>query len=201
LQAAVLRRGGEAIEHAYGATGGSIAIIQETEGYAALEVSMSGCKGMVGAHLALGSREAPQRTVVQTAGWALRINHERLHKELASNSALKSMVHRFLYFQLNQQAGRISCMHYHQIAPRLATWLLECQDSTNDTIFPVTHALIASMLGVRRVSITNAAGKMQDKGLIRYHRGKIEILEREGLEAAACVCYQKETIAYQRLFG
>ncbi len=200
-KAAVLQQSGEVTSHVYFPLEGSIALLNETSGCAALEVGMIGSEGMAGAHLALGSRAAPQRQIVQTPGWAIRIEPEPFRDALVNSPQLQQLIHRYLYLQLTQQAGMIACIHFHRIAPRLASWLLRCQDRAHSCSFPVTQAFMASMLGVRRVSITNVAGCMQDEGLIRYHRGSFEVLDRAGLEALACVCYAKERIAYDSLLA
>jgi CRP-like cAMP-binding protein len=96
-------------------------------------------------------------------------------------------------------AASAACLHFHLIGPRLARWLLATQDCAQASTFRVTHEFLAYMLGVRRVGITVAAGALQRAGLIEYHRGELTVLDREGLEAAACGCYATDRRAYLAL--
>ena len=102
---------------------------------------------------------------------------------------------------MTQLALSSACLRFHLIEPRLARWLLMTQDRAMSDEFQVTHEFLAYMLGVRRVGITTAAGGLQRRGLIEYHRGRLIVLNRRGLEAAACSCFAADTKAYQKLLG
>jgi CRP-like cAMP-binding protein len=102
---------------------------------------------------------------------------------------------------LAQQAGAAGCLRFHLIGQRLARWLLMSQDRAQSDSFHVTHEFLAYMLGMRRVGVTAAASTMQKEGLIEYHRGKLKVLDRAGLEAAACGCYAVDRHTYAQLLG
>jgi len=144
---------------------------------------------MLGAALCLGASTAPLSALVQGAGAAWRIESASLMAELRRSAALHTALDRYLYVQIDQLARAATCLHYHPIGPRLARWLLMSQDRAHGDLFHVTHEFLACMLGVRRVGITVAAGALLRAGLITYHRGEVKVLDRAGLEAAACSCY------------
>jgi Mn-dependent DtxR family transcriptional regulator len=102
---------------------------------------------------------------------------------------------------MSQLATAVTCLRYHLISPRLARWLLMSQDCAHADSFHVTHEFLAYMLGVRRVGITTAAGDLQRRGLIKYRRGHLTVLNRKGLEKAACSCYESEQHAYHEMLG
>jgi CRP-like cAMP-binding protein len=156
---------------------------------------------MLGATLALGVGEALRRGVVQGEGSALRMSVAQLQRALRDSPALRRMIHRYLYVQIAQLLRTNVCTHYHEIRPRLARWLLMTHDRANADHFHVTHELLASMLGVRRSGVTVAAGDLQHCQLIQYSRGNVSILDRAGLEASACDCYEAMLHDYARHMG
>ena len=192
----VLQEPGTPTRHAYFPTDGFISMVSMSEGHPGVEVGMVGREGMVGANLALGVGTANLRALVQGAGHAWRISAVSLKRELAKSKALQSGLHRYLHVLMGQLATSAACLRYHQIGPRLARWLLMSQDRAGRDTFQVTQEFLAYMLGVRRVGITVAAGALQRGGLIAYHRGDFTILDRSGLEAAACSCYQTDRQTY-----
>jgi hypothetical protein len=154
-----------------------------------LEMGLIGNEGMLGATLALGVNTAPMRAVVQGAGTCLRMSGLRLQDALRDSPLLLRRLNQYLYVQLMQLSQTAACTHFHEIEPRLARWLLMTHDRAHANHFHLTHVSLANMLGVRRSSVTLAAGVLQQRGLIRYSRGEIAILDRKGLEAASCECY------------
>ena len=121
--------------------------------------------------------------------------------QLAASAALHRALKRYLYVLMEQMATSACCTRFHRIEPRLARWLLVSHDRAGADTFRLTHEGLAAMLGVRRVGITVAAGSLQRRGIVRYCRGVIRVLDRAGLEAAACGCYAAERAAYQRMLG
>jgi CRP-like cAMP-binding protein len=195
----VLSDPGKPTKYVYFPTKGFISLISVIEGSPGVEVGMVGREGMLGAQLALGVVTAPLHALVQGAGTAWRIGTSAFKVELAASTSLQSSLNRYLYVMMAQLAESTACVRFHQIGPRLARWLLMSQDRSQANSFTVTHEFLAYMLGVRRVGITASAGGMQRDGLIEYRRGKITVLNRKGLEKAACGCYAADQKAYSDL--
>ena len=201
ILSAVLCERGEATRHVYFPTEGFISLVAQADQHPGLEVGMVGREGMLGAHLALGVAVSPLRALVQGAGTARRIGRGAFRRELARSHALKRALDCYLSVLMVQLAGSAGCMRFHRIGPRLARWLLMSQDRAHADRFHVTHEFLAYMLGVRRVGITVAASELQRGGLIVYHRGELTVLDRTGLEAAACSCYESDRRAYAEGLG
>jgi CRP-like cAMP-binding protein len=180
-------------------TEGFISLIAVVKGSPGVEVGMVGREGMLGVQLALGVATAPLHALVQGAGKALRISTKAFKTELAASPALQSELNRYMYVLMSQLAESAACVRFHQIGPRLARWLLMSQDRSQASTFDVTQEFLAYMLGVRRVGITAAAGVLQKGGLISYSRGKLTVLNRKGLEHAACGCYAADQKTYAEL--
>ena len=187
--------------HVYFPIEGFISLVAQADGQPALEVGMVGREGMLGAHLALGVVTAPLHALVQGGGAAWRIATPAFRAELARSAPLQRGLNRYLYVLMEQLAASAACLRFHQIGPRLARWLLMSQDRAHADHFHVTHEFLSYMLGVRRVGITAAAGTLQRTGLIEYRRGELTVLDRCGLEAAACGCYALDRKAYAELMG
>lgn len=195
----VLSLPGKPTRYVYFPTQGFISLVADIWGEPGLEVGIVGHEGMLGAQLALGVANAPLHALVQGAGTALRLSAKAFKIELASNVALQSVLNRYLYVLMAQFAEAAVCLRFHTIGQRLARWLLMSHDRSLFDSFQVTQTFLAFMLGVRRVGITSAAGILQRKGLIEYSRGNITIIDRQGLEAAACSCYAADKKTYSDL--
>jgi CRP-like cAMP-binding protein len=178
-----------------------ISLLTVVEGHQPLEMGLIGNEGMLGSTLSLGIPTAPMRALVQGSGKALRISAVQLRRELHAAPALVSQLNRYVYVLLEQLAKTAACIHFHETEPRLARWLLMTHDRTRTDRLHLTHEFLADMLGVRRSSITIAAGVLQAKHIIHYTRGEITILNRKGLEAAACECYRMVKRDYEQVFG
>ena len=192
---------GTATRHVYFPTDGFVSLVALIDGSPGVEVGLVGREGMLGVQLALGVPTAPLRALVQGSGAAWRVSTASFRREFARSTALQRTLNRYLYVLMAQLATSAACLRFHQIGPRLARWLLMSQDRAHADSFHVTHEFLAYMLGVRRVGITVAAGALQRDGLIGYHRGDFTVLDRAGLEAAACGCYATDGRTYAETVG
>jgi CRP-like cAMP-binding protein len=156
---------------------------------------------MLGAQLVLGVATAPLHAVVQAPGTSWRVGSAPFRTELARSKALRECLNRYVYVLMAQLAASSACLRFHPIGPRLARWVLMTQDRARADHFYMTHEFLAYMLGVRRVGITTAAGILQRGGLIEYHRGELTVLDRGGLEKAACGCYAADRKSYADLLS
>lgn len=196
----ILSERGKPFTHVYFPQTCFISLVATLSGHPPLEMGLIGNEGMLGATVILGVNTAPLRAVVQGAGTALRISTTIFARDLSENPALQRTLNRYLYVMMAQLSQTSACNHFHEIEPRLARWLLMTHDRAHADHFHLTHEFLADMLGVRRSGITVAAGALQNKNLIGYTRGEISILDRIGLEAASCECYQAVNNDYSRLF-
>lgn len=198
---AVLGNPGEQTRRAYFPREGFISLVTAIDGSPGLEVGMVGREGLLGAELVLGVGPTPLHALVQGPGTALCIDAAPFRHQLANSKALQRILSRYVYVLMTQLATSAGCARFHTVGPRLARWLLMSQDRARSRHFHLTHEFLAYMLGVRRVGITRAAGDLQRARLIGYHRGDITVLDRKGLEAAACSCYASDRKDYDRLLA
>jgi CRP-like cAMP-binding protein len=182
--------------HVYFPIDSFISLVAMVAGSPGVEVGMVGREGMLGSQLALGVRTSPLHGVVQGEGSALRIATIPFRAELAARPALQRVLNRYVSVLMVQLATSAVCVRFHQIGPRLARWLLMTHDRAGADTFRMTHQFLAYMLGVRRVGITAAATALQRAGLVEYRRGVLTVLDRGGLEAVACACYEADRHAY-----
>ena len=165
-----------------------------------VEAFLTGREGMIGFVLALGYDDAPLHCSVQGSGKALRIRAEDFRAMCAKSDTLREFAFACTYYQVQQTARNVYCVRHHQLANRLARWLLMAADRHQSPRFDVTHKFLAAMLGTRRAGVTVAATALQAKRLIRYRRGEVEILDRHGLERATCSCYAYSVDAHRKAF-
>jgi CRP-like cAMP-binding protein len=188
---------GATMTHVYFPVDSFISLVTQVDHHPGLEVGMVGREGMLGVPVVLGSAVSPWMAVVQGAGMAWRLAAADFRQVLCDSEALQRNLNRYLYVRVAQLASAAACLRFHLIGPRLARWLLMTHDRAHADRFHVTHEFLAYMLGVRRVGVTEAAGALQRAGLIEYHRGNLHVLDRNGLEAAACSCYASDLKAYR----
>jgi CRP-like cAMP-binding protein len=197
----VLCEAGTPTRHVYFPTEGFISLVASIDEHPGLEMGMVGREGMLGAQLVLGVATSPLRALIQGPGVAWRVGVPAFRVVLQECPALVRELKRYVYVLMAQTVQSAGCLRFHLIAPRLARWLLMSQDRAHDAHFHVTHEFLAYMMGVRRVGVTVAAGELQRRGLITYKRGEMTVLDRAGLEAAACVCYAAGQAAYAEQLG
>jgi CRP-like cAMP-binding protein len=186
----VLYSPGEPIRHVYFPTNSLVSLLTLIEGHMALEIGLVGREGMLGIPLALGESDSPVRALVQGSGTALRMNSAHFLSRFRQSAPLQKEIHRYVHERMVQITQTAACNRFHHVEARLARWLLMTRDRVRSDQFRLTQELLGCMLGVLRVAVTKAAGALQKRQLISYRRGEIRILDGQGLESAACRCYQ-----------
>jgi CRP-like cAMP-binding protein len=185
----ILYEPGEQLEHAYFPATSIVSLHYVTESGASAEIAGVGNEGVVGVSLFMGGGTTPSSAVVQTAGHAYRLKRHLLKQEFDRAGPLLQLLLRYTQALMTQMAQTAVCNRHHSVEQQLSRWLLVTLDRIPTGELVMTQELIASMLGVRREGITEAAGNLQTEGFIRYRRGHIAVLERAGLERRACECY------------
>jgi CRP-like cAMP-binding protein len=185
----ILHEAGAKLEFAYFLNDGMASLVVLTSDGRSVEVAIVGKEGIVGTPLAVGLSRGPHRALMQIAGSGLRVKSAVLRDTLRSAPELRLIWNRYVLIQGLQVAQIAACNRLHEIEQRLARWLLMCQDRIDSDMLLVTHEFLAQMLGTGRPSVSLAAGILQRSGLIENARGAVTILNRPGLEAAACECY------------
>ena len=166
---------------------------------ASAEIAVVGNEGMVGIALFMGGGTTPSRAVVQSAGQAYRLPSKALQDEFHRHSGLQILLLRYTQALITQMSQTAVCNRHHSVDQQLCRWLLLSLDRLSSNELTMTQELIANMLGVRREGVTEAAGKLQADGIIRYSRGSITILDRSALETRVCECYGVVKREYDRL--
>lgn len=177
-----------------------VSLVYTTQNGSSAELAMTGCDGLVGFPLLLGGETTPHKVVVQSAGWAYRLGAEVARWEFDQAGNLQRLALRYTQALMTQMAQSVVCNRHHSVDQQLCRWLLLSLDQLPVNELTMTQELIANMLGVRREAVTEAAGKLQAAGMIRYRRGHISVLDRPGLEQRVCECYNVVRSEYERLF-
>ena len=180
---------GTHLRHAYFPTTSIVSLHYVTETGASAETAGVGNEGVVGISLYMGGETTSSSAVVQTAGQAYRLERRLLLEEFNRAGALQRLLLRYTQALMTQMAQSAVCNRHHSVEQQLCRWLLLTMDRLPARELVMTQELVANMLGVRRESVTEAAGHLQNAGYIRYRRGHIGVLDRAGLERQACECY------------
>jgi CRP-like cAMP-binding protein len=189
VPAASVFRAGEAADHVWFPHRGMISIVAHDADGASVEVATVGREGMTGLSLVLGSTTMTNEAMVQVAGQGSRIEATAFRTAIRASASLKDVMLRYVLAVITQISQNAACNQLHAINTRCARWLLTAHDRAATNSFTLTQDYLAMMLGVTRPSVSAAAGALKMAGLIRYSRGIMTILDRAGLEAAACECY------------
>jgi CRP-like cAMP-binding protein len=194
-----LHAAGEPIAWAYFPDGAVVSVVSVFDDGHGVEVGTIGREGIVGLSLALGGGALPFRVFCQVPGRARRVPAAALRSEVARGGALKALLDRYAQALLIQTAQTAACNRRHPIDQRCARWLLMTHDRVGADRFVLTQEYLAVMLGARRAGVSLAATRLRASGLIRYSRGVITVVDRPGIEAAACACYRLVRAAEDRL--
>jgi CRP-like cAMP-binding protein len=176
-----------------------VSLLYVLEDGSSTEIAVTGCEGLVGIALFMGGETTPSRAVVQSAGAGYRVRAAEVRKQFERGGALQLLLLRYTQALITQMTQTAVCNRHHPLEQQLCRWLLLSLDRLPGDELVMTQELISNMLGVRREGVTEAASRLQRDGLIRYSRGRIRVLDREGLEARVCECYDVVRREYGRL--
>ena len=197
----VLYESGGRLQHVYFPTTSIVSLLYVFEDGASAEIAVVGNEGILGISLFMGGETTPSRAVVQSAGYGYRLKAQRLKNEFNRAGPVLQLLLRYTQALITQMAQTAVCNRHHSIEQQLCRWLLLSLDRLASDSLTMTQELIANMLGVRREGVTEAAGKLQRAGLIRYSRGRIDVLDRPGLEKTVCECYGVVKLEFDRLLS
>ena len=196
-----LYESGGRLQHVYFPTTSIVSLLYVLEDGASAEIAVVGNEGILGISLFMGGETTPSRAVVQSAGYGYRLAAQLLKLEFNRAGPVLHLLLRYTQALITQMAQTAVCNRHHTVEQQLCRWLLLSLDRLSSESISMTQELIANMLGVRREGVTEAAGKLQRAGLIRYSRGRIEVLDRPGLEKAVCECYSVVKQEFDRLLS
>jgi len=189
------------IDHVYFPREGAASMFSLMEDGSGIEVAIIGREGLIGLAGLLGGEQALARFIVSVPGSAFKVKATVVKEQADKDTPLERLLLLYLNAFLKQTVQSGACNGLHSVAQRCCRWLLKGRDRVNNDQFVLTHEFLADMLGVRRSSVSEVLELLQEKGWIHYHRGKIKILERKGLESTACECYRNVKDDFDRLFG
>ena len=192
---------GDPIDQIYFPHDGVISLMTLMENGAAIESATIGPEGALGLMAAVAPRQSLSRAIVQTPLRASRISAERLHEAWERSPRIRHLVDRHTEALYGHAIQSVACNALHSVEARFCRWLLTCHDRISSDTVALTQEFLADMLGVQRTTVTAVARSLQEKGLIRYRRGVVDIVDRAGLEAMACECYGVIRRTYARLLG
>lgn len=191
----------EAIPFIYFPINSLLSLVTVMEDGSTVEAGSIGREGMAGLPVLLDADMTPMQTLTQIPGQAVRVKAEIIKEAFDKGGVLQKIFRRYIHTIIVVGSQTAACNRLHHIEARLCRWLLMSSDGVGSQEFFLTHEFLSTMLGVRRAGVSEAASQLQGKGLIRYQRGRIQILDRKSLEIAACECYRLVKAEYNRLFG
>ena len=197
----VLYESGGRLQHVYFPITSIVSLLYVLEDGASAEIAVVGNEGILGISIFMGGQTTPNRAIVQSAGYGYRLNSQLLKQEFNRAGPVLRLLLRYTQALITQMTQTAVCNRHHTVEQQLCRWLLLSLDRLSSVSLIMTQELIANMLGVRREGVTEAAGKLQRAGLIRYSRGSIEVLDRPGLEQAVCECYRVVKREFDRLLS
>ena len=196
-----LYESGGRLEHVYFPTTSIVSLLYVLENGASAEIAVVGNEGLLGISLFMGGDTTPSRAVVQSAGHGYRLKAGLIKEEFSRAGPVLRLLLRYTQALITQMAQTAVCNRHHTVEQQLCRWLLLSLDRLPTASVSMTQELIANMLGVRREGVTEAAGNLQRAGLIRYSRGRIDVLDRPGLERTVCECYGVVKLEFDRLLS
>src|SRR3977135_2765895 len=198
LGEAMYESGGR-LKNVYFPTPSIVSLLYVMEDGSSAEIAVVGNEGILGISLFMGGETTPSRAVVQSAGFGYRLKAQLLKTEFNRAGPVLHLLLRYTQALITQMAQTAVCNRHHSLDQQLCRWLLLSLDRLQDNELMMTQELIANMLGVRREGVTEAAGRLDKSGLIRYKRGRITVVDRPGLEVRSCECYQVVKTEFDRL--
>jgi CRP-like cAMP-binding protein len=195
----VLYESGRKLAHVYFPTTAIVSLLYVMEDGASAEIAVVGHEGVVGVALFMGGLSTTSRAVVQCAGHGFRLRSDHMLREFNRGGPVLHLLLRYTQALITQMAQTAVCNRHHSLDQQLCRWLLLSLDRLAGNALSMTQELISNMLGVRREGVTEAAGILQKAALIKYHRGRIVVLDRRGLERRCCECYAVVKVEYDRL--
>jgi CRP-like cAMP-binding protein len=197
----VVDRADQPVSHLYFVNRGMISLVKTTEDGRTVEIGVVGIEGVTQPYTLFGINKAFLDTIVQVPGSAFRIKHDALKDCMAEDKKLREALEKYVRFALLAFAQTAACNRLHHLEERCCRWLLTAHDNALSDTFLLTHEILAMMLGVQRAGVSIAASFLQKAGLIEYRRGQVTIVNRPGLEDAACECYGSMRAEFRKLFG
>lgn len=196
-----LYESGGRLQHVYFPITAIVSLLYVLEDGASEEIAVVGNEGILGISLFMGGETTPSRAVVQSDGHGYRLKAQHLKVEFNRAGPMMHLLLRYTQALITQMTQTAVCNRHHSVEQQLCRWLLLSLDRLSSNSLTMTQELIANMLGVRREGVTDAVGNLQRAGLIRYSRGRIEVLDRPGLEKAVCECYGVVKVEFDRLLS
>jgi CRP-like cAMP-binding protein len=196
----VINHADERVKYIYFVNRGLVSLVKTMQDGRTVEIGVVGVEGLTDSHSLLGFDRAPMEAIVQIPGTAFRIRRDELKELMADDKKLRDALEKYANFSLLGFAQTAACNRLHHLEERCCRWLLIAQDSALSDTFSLTHEFLAMMLGVHRAGVSITASFLQKAGLIQYKHGQVSIINRGGLEAAACECYANMGKEFEKLF-